>query len=94
MAVQKSNGEDYEPSSLGSMQASFMRHLKAKNYPHSIREGPLFSRHRDVIVAKRKSLKMQGKGLTLNKPFTPEEVEILYEKQLLGTSESMRHCSL
>lgn len=86
MTIRKEDGSEYEPTSLGGMQASFMRYLKRNGYKHNIRDDPLFSRHRDVLVARRKSLKEMGLGLQPNKsdPFTEEEISILYAKGIFG----------
>ena len=85
-SLKKADGTDYEPGSLTSYQSSFMRYLKEKGYPHNIRTDQLFYSSNQVIAAKRKTLKQAGKGLRPNKsePFTKDEVEILFEKKILG----------
>ena len=84
--IKKSDGSDYEPGSLFSMQGSMMRHLKDNGYKYNLKTDPLFCQHRDVLKSKMKSLKQNGKGLKPNKsdPFTPQEIEVLHEKKILG----------
>jgi hypothetical protein len=54
MALRKEDGTEYEPTSLDAVQASLMRYLRSKKYPHNIKQDPAFAGHRDVILAKRK----------------------------------------
>ena len=84
----KDNNEDYEPSSLRSLMASFERHLKKKNYGFSIMKDAEFEQARKALRSKQKDLKPKGKG---NKPnasvaLTEEEIKLLHDKELLGTS--------
>ena len=46
-----------------------------------------FKHSRDVLMSKRKLLKQQGKGNRENKAeiLSKDEINILYEKNLLGT---------
>ena len=89
ITVRKKDGnEDYEPSSLRSLMASFERYLKKKNYGFSIMKDAEFEQARKALQSKQKDLKQKGKG---NKPnasvaLTEEEIKLLYDKQLLGTS--------
>ena len=83
----KDNNEDYEPSSLRSLMASFERYLK-KNYGFSIMKDAEFEQARKALQSKQKDLKQKGKG---NKPnasvaLTEEEIKLLYDKGLLRTS--------
>ena len=69
-----------------SLVASFERHLKSKNYLSSIINDLVFEQTIKVLKSKEKMLKKQGKG---NKPnasvaLTNEEIQIIYEKKLLG----------
>ena len=84
----KNSDEDYEPSSLRSLMASFERYLKKKNYGYSIMKDAEFEQARKALQSKQKDLKQKGKG---NKPnasvaLTEDEVKLLNEKELLGTS--------
>ena len=89
ITVRKKDGnEDYEPSSLRSLMASFERYLKKKNYGFSIMKDAEFEQARKALQSKQKDLKQKGKG---NKPnasvaLTEEEIKLLYDKELLGTS--------
>ena len=58
-------GQEYEPSSLRGMVASFERHLKRKSYPVSIINDLAFEKLRKTLQSKQKQLKKQGRG---NKP--------------------------
>ena len=84
--VRKKDGGDYEPGSLTSFQRSIQRHLLEENVPHNIFKDREFSRSREVLSSKRKSLVRQGLG---NKPnatreITDEEEEELFRKGLFG----------
>ncbi|XP_067049127.1 uncharacterized protein [Acropora muricata] len=89
ITVRKKDGnEDYEPSSLRSLMASFERYLKKKNYGFSIMKDAEFEQARKALQSKQKDLKQKGKG---NKPnasvaLTEEEIKLPYDKELLGTS--------
>ena len=89
ITVRKKDGnEDYEPSSVRSLMASFERYLKKKNYGFSIMKDAEFEQARKALQSKQKDLKQKGKG---NKPnasvaLTEEEIKLLYDKELLGTS--------
>ena len=65
LSVKRKDGEDYEPSSLRGLIASFNRHFKEQKYPGSIIEGAEFEQTRKCLEARSKQLKKQGKG---NKP--------------------------
>ena len=86
--VRTKQNKDYEPNSLRGMIASFERHLKKKNYGLSIMKNLQFEHTRKALVSKQKDLKRQGKG---NKPrissaLSEDDIAVLYEKDLLGTS--------
>ena len=88
IAVRTKDGNEYEPTSLRSLVASFERYLKRKNYPSSIINDLVFDQTMKTLKSKQKLLKKQGRG---NKPnasvaLTNEEIQTLYEKKLLGTS--------
>lgn len=87
ISVRTKDGNEYEPTSLRSLVASFERHLKKKSYSASIINDLVFDKARKVLQSKQKQLKKQGKG---NKPnasvaLTSDELKTLYEKGLLGT---------
>ncbi|CAH3163643.1 unnamed protein product, partial [Porites lobata] len=76
-----------EPSSLRGFIASFERYLKKKNYGHSIIKDLQFEKTRKALSSKQKDLKRKGKG---NKPnasvaISEDDIQVLYEKKLLGT---------
>lgn len=54
--------------------------------PYSIKDDALFSHSKRVLESKRKSLKAMGKGNKKLKadPLEKEEIEIMYEKNVLG----------
>ena len=88
IAVRTKDGNEYEPTSLRSLVASFERYLKRKNYLSSIINDLVFDQTMKTLKSKQKLLKKQGRG---NKPnasvaLTSEEIQTLYEKKLLGTS--------
>ena len=56
----KDNNEDYEPSSLRSLMASFERYLKKKNYGFSIMKDAEFEQARKALQSKQKNLKKVG----------------------------------
>ena len=58
--VRKTDGK--EPDSLATMQSALDRHLKEKNYPHSILRDPIFKQSRDVLEGKARQLRMDGLG--------------------------------
>lgn len=87
--VRKTDGSEYEPGTLHSFHSSVHRYLSEKQYGCNIMSDDIFKHSRDVLQAKKKLLKSQGKG---NKdraaqPLTQEEVSILYESGQLGTRE-------
>ena len=88
ISVRTKDGNEYKPTSLQSLMASFERQLKKKGYSASIINNLVLEKTRNVLQSKQKQLKKQRKG---NKPkasvaLTSEEIElkILYEKGLLS----------
>ncbi|XP_052218116.1 uncharacterized protein LOC127835719 [Dreissena polymorpha] len=88
LSCKTKSGTDYEPSSIRNIMSSIDRELKHHKYPYLIMSntGPEFRLSRDAFAARSKSLKGQGKG---NKPkaaspLTDDEIEALYQKQILG----------
>ena len=79
--VRKTNGDEYEPNSLASMQAGIDRYLKESNYHVSIIRDGLFSTSRAVLEGKCKNLREHGKGKRPNKSnsLSESEVNILWE---------------
>ena len=65
IAVRTKDGNEYEPTSLRSLVASFERYLKRKNYPSSIINDLVFDQTMKTLKSKQKLLKKQGRG---NKP--------------------------
>ena len=57
---------DYEPSSLRSLLASFERHLQENSYSASIMNDLAFEKARKVPLSKQKELKKKGKGNRTN----------------------------
>lgn len=84
----KENNEDYEPTSLRAMMASFERYLKKKNYGYSIMRDVEFEKARTALKSKQRDLKKQGKGDKPNAsvPLTEDDIKLLYDKGLLGKS--------
>ena len=85
----------YEPSSLRSMRVSFERHLKEKEYGHCLMTSPAFHYSREMIAAKSKELKKQGKGnqASASDSLNDEEIDQLWEAGALGLTnpQSMIH---
>ena len=65
--VRKTNGDEYEPNSLASMQAGIDRYLKENNYHVSIIRDRVFSTPRAVLEGKCQNLREHGKGKRPNK---------------------------
>ncbi|XP_073248879.1 uncharacterized protein KIAA1958-like [Porites lutea] len=84
----KENNEDYEPTSLRAMMASFERYLKKKNYGYSIMRDVEFEKARTALKSKQRDLKKKGKGDKPNAsvPLTEDDIKLLYDKGLLGKS--------
>ena len=88
LAARKKTGKYYEPSSLRGILASVERHLSRSSYSKTIFIDTDFRKTRDALKAKQKQLKRHGLG---NRPkattaLTDDEIEILFEKKLLGLS--------
>ena len=79
---------DYEPCFVRYLMASFERYLKKKNYGFSIMKDSEFEQARKALESKQKDLKQKGKGNKQNASvgLTEEEIKLLYDKGLLGTS--------
>lgn len=92
MTVKKDDESNYEPQSVRSMQSSISRYLTEK-CAINIMVDKEFHHSRDVMSAKLKQLKSMGMGAKKRKadPFTAEEVNLLYEKELLGAGNNSLH---
>ncbi len=86
--VKRNDGKEYEPTSIRGILASIQRHLRKKNYGYCIFKDIEFSTTVQALKAKGKQLKKIGLGNRPNEAvaLSDEEVDVLYSKQLLGTS--------
>ncbi len=86
MSARKADGSNYEPDSLKCIQNSLCRYLKQNNYQKNINQDIEFDHSRRVMDARRKELKQAGLGNKKQKAeaFSDEEINILYQKNLLG----------
>ena len=75
--MRKRNEEEYEPETLVSIKNSIDRYLSDKSYGYRVCRGDEFKSSRDVLSAKGKQLKKEGKG---RKPNKAEEVSAEEEK--------------
>ena len=87
LAARTKTGKDYEPSSLRGILASVERHLSRSSYGKTIFKDSDFKK-RDALKGKQRQLKRHGLG---NRPkvttaLTDDEIEILFDKKLLGLS--------
>ena len=87
LAARTKTGKDYEPSSLRGILASVERHLSRSSYGKTIFKDSDFKK-RDALKVKQRQLKRHGLG---NRPkvttaLTDDEIEILFDKKLLGLS--------
>lgn len=89
MNAKKASGDDYEPDTLKSIQGSVNRYLAEKKLNINIITDKEFKHSRDVLLSKRKLLRQLGKGNREKRadPLTPEEIDLLYERNLLGTGD-------
>ena len=88
--LRKTNGKNYEPDCLATMQAALDRYLKEKKYPHSILRDPIFKQSQDVLEGKARQLRIDGLGKKPNatKPITNEEEDLLWESGQLGSDDA------
>ncbi|XP_078678707.1 uncharacterized protein KIAA1958-like [Branchiostoma floridae x Branchiostoma belcheri] len=86
LGIRKDNGEDYEPDSLTSKHRSIARYLREKGYQEDILVDKTFAHSRECLVAKRKSLKKEGRGNKPNRadPLSAAEEKMLEKKKLIG----------
>ena len=88
IAARTKKEQQYELSSLRGILSSIDRYLTRCEYGRRLFTKPEFTRLTDALKAKQKELKKQGQG---NKPnattaLSGEEIDILFEKKVLGTS--------
>ena len=88
MVHKKEDNEEYEPNSLMEFFTSFEHHLKKKNYGLCLTKDVQLEQTQKGLQSKQRDLKRKGKG---NKPnasasLSEEDIEVLYEKDLLGSS--------
>lgn len=88
LTARTKTGKDYEPSSLREILAGVEYHLSRSSCGKTIFKDSDFKKTRDALKAKQKQLKRHGLG---NRPkattaLTDDEIEILFDKRLLGIS--------
>jgi len=86
----KKQQSEYEPDTLRSILASISRHLQEKKQNNIIKDDA-FKHCKDVLQSKMKELKSKGLGNKRQKadPITQEEIERLYQQNLLGTGNCL-----
>lgn len=62
LGVRKSDGFNYEQNTLGTFISSFDRHLRRMKYGKQIISSLEFSNAREVLKAKQKDLKSEGRA--------------------------------
>ena len=91
LTVRKKDGGDFEPCTLRSIISRVDRKLRRTKYGHSIiatgMKDVSFNLTREALKAKQKQLKQQGKGNKPKRacPLTDEEINILYNRNVLGS---------
>jgi hypothetical protein len=94
LGVRKEGNEDlndlhrqYEPLTLTAMHSSIDRYLSVKGYQGNLKADDAFRHSRGVLAAKQKELKQLRKGNKprATQPFTDDELDICFERHLLGT---------
>ena len=80
----KEDNEEYEPNSLRAFFASLERHLKKKLWTMNVQ---LEQTPRKALHSKQRDQKQKGKGSRPNASaaLSEEDIQVLYEKNLLGT---------
>ena len=88
MNARKTNGDEYELSSLSSFQRSLQRYLTENNIQTNILKDVKFEKSRQVLAAKRKNLVKQGKGCKpqVIRALTYEEENTLFITGQFGNS--------
>ena len=84
--IRTAKGEDFEPSSLKTIQRSLDRYLQEKGSTFSIIRDEDFSKANKALDAKVKSLKKSGKRNKPNaaQPLSAEMIEEMWLKNVLG----------
>lgn len=85
-AVRKKDGQEYEPNSLISKFQSIQRFLNVNQYGFSLSKDQVFQKCKQVLKAKTKHLKSQGKGNNPNAAaaITSDDLEKFYAADQLG----------
>lgn len=85
LGVRKSDGSNYEASTFIYI---FDRHLRRMKYGKQIISSLEFSKVKEVLKAKQKDLKSEGRGNISQKSdeITDEDINQLWEKELLGVN--------
>jgi hypothetical protein len=92
--MRKKDGGDFEPCTLRSIISSVDRKLRRAKYGHSIiapfdtgMKDVSFNLTREALKAKQRQLKQQVKGNKPRRacPLTDEEINILYNRNALGS---------
>ena len=92
LTIRKKDGGEFEPSTLRSMISSVDRKLKRSKYGHQVLSSgtndDVFQLTRDALKTKQRILKKQGKGNKPKRaqPITDEEINLLYDRKILGDS--------
>ena len=88
ISARKSDGAEYEPSTLKGQFCSFNRHLKRHDYGHDLNKSIEFSKTRDALTAKQVELKKMGKGNGAGKAdvLSDADIEALFNSGELGLS--------
>lgn len=86
ISARKSDGENYEPTSLKGMFCSFNRALKKYDYGHDLNKSIYFAKTRDALTAKQVELKKLGKGNATKKAesLTDDDINAMFSSGKLG----------
>ena len=88
--VIRQDGKNYEPSSLGCLQATIDRYLKLNGYQNSILKDEVFKGSRDVIEGRARYLRKElGLGRKPNRAqsLSLENEEYLWKSGQLGDND-------
>ncbi|VDI45169.1 Hypothetical predicted protein [Mytilus galloprovincialis] len=87
-SVRKTDGEEYEPSSLRDMMCTYDRILRSDNYGYEISKSVEFAKTRDVLNAKQIPLNKMGKGNGEKRAetLTYDDIEAMFRTGQLGLS--------
>lgn len=86
VGVRKSDGSQYEPTSLRGFLGSFDRQLKRFRYGYSLHTSIEFAQLQDVLKSKQKELKRSGLGNAPKKaePVTEGDIERFWKARQFG----------